>query len=497
MTYDSDLKSGGILMKKLIKYCSCILACVFFLFCFPMIGKAEASEKIVNGVYIDQVNISGMTQKEAEAAVSAYVDELKQKGVAILVDQEVVYATVGDMGMTFDYGNCLEEALGLGQEGNLIKRYKDLKDIEHGNVVYPMTISFDKDKITEFVQIECAAYDIAPINAGLKRSNGAFVYTNHKVGRKVNVNETSNIIYSILLNQWDRMDVIVEAIVEDSLPKYMLEDVEKCNTIIGSFSTNYKTSSENRAGNLANGARLINGSVLYPGETFSAYEKLAPIDSSNGFYVAGAYSSGKVVDSVGGGVCQVSTTLYNAVLAAELEIVQRQEHSMSVSYVPLARDAAIAGTYKDLKFKNNTKVPIYIEAYTKNRDIYFNVWGYEDRPSNRTIEFESVTLLKTDPPADVITKDSSKPNTYYKVTQSAHYGYKTELYKVVYIDGVEKERVLINKSSYQSAPSYVTIGTMKVPDPVDEVEDKTGNKKPKPSEENQNPSTDEIIGEEE
>ena len=108
------------------------------------------------------------------------------------------------------------------------------------------------------------------------------------------------------------------------------------------------------------------------------------LHEKNGYYVAGAYSKGKVIDSIGGGACQVTTTLYNAVLEAELEIVERQAHSMTISYVDLSRDAAIAGTYKDLKFKNNTDVPILIEAYTKGRKITFNIWGYETRDT--TIE---------------------------------------------------------------------------------------------------------------
>ena len=93
--------------------------------------------------------------------------------------------------------------------------------------------------------------------------------------------------------------------------------------------------------------------VLYPGDTFSAYEVVSPFTEENGYYMAGSYLNGKVVDSLGGGICQVSTTLYNAVLLAELEIVERAPHSMIVNYVEPSSDAAIAGTYKDFKFKND------------------------------------------------------------------------------------------------------------------------------------------------
>ncbi|HWT27834.1 MAG TPA: VanW family protein, partial [Mobilitalea sp.] len=210
-------------------------------------------------------------------------------------------------------------------------------------------------------------------------------------------------------------------------------------------------------------ARLINNTVLYPGDVFSSYEHLTPFTIENGYYVAGAYLQGKVIDSIGGGACQVTTTLYNAILNAELEVVERQPHSMTISYVDLSRDAAIAGDYKDFKFKNNTNVPILVEAHTQGRKITFTIWGHETRDTkNRKIKYQTVILSRINPPADVVTKDPTQPTTYYKVTQSAHTGYRAELYKVVYENNVEVSRTLVNKSSYSSAPRYITVGTKEI-----------------------------------
>jgi len=201
---------------------------------------------------------------------------------------------------------------------------------------------------------------------------------------------------------------------------------------------------------------------------FSAYEKLTPFTVSNGYFEAGAYSNGKVIDSIGGGACQVTTTLYNAVLLSELEVVERQPHSMTISYVDLSRDSAIAGTWKDLKFKNDTKSPILIEAYTSGRTITFNIWGDETRDTKtRTIKFETVVLDEKAPGKDVVTKDPTKPTTYSLTTQSAHTGYVAELYKIVYENGVEVSRTRV----YNATPRYVTVGTMEVEEekPEDDV----------------------------
>ncbi len=426
------------------------------------VSAEEKDNTIVKGVFIDEVEVSGMTKKQAEEAVENYVESLKNKGIAIMVGSEVVYTSMRDIGYEVEENDNIETALALGKSGNLIKRYKDMKDIEQGSIVYPLSFIYDETKIKEIVEKDVSAYNIEPVNATVKRKNSEFIYSDHVVGKKVNVDATVQAV-TTAIDKWNHQDLVIDAVVEDDLPIYTRDVVEQCNTVLGTFTTHYADSAEGRAANLANGARLINNAVLYPGDVFSAYEYLTPFTEKNGYYVAGAYLQGKVIDSVGGGACQVTTTLYNAVLQAELEIVERQPHSMTISYVDLSRDAAIAGTYKDLKFKNNTDVPILIQATTQGRSITFNIWGKETRDTkNRKVEFVTVVLSETKPPADVITKDPTKPETYRKVTQSAHTGYKAELYKIVKENGVEVSRTLVNKSNYAAAPKYVTVGTKKV-----------------------------------
>lgn len=455
-------------------YLSAILLLSIFLVLKGKANYASAEEngRITKGVFIDSVDVSGMTEKEAEEAVNNYLGDLRSKGIAIMVGENTVFKTLGDLGYTYEPNNNIRQAMNLGTAGNLIKRYKDLKDIEQGNIVFPLTFKIDEDILKLLLETEVSSYNIEPVNATVSRKRGEFIYTDHVVGSKVDVEATAAVIKSAILDNWNRVDLVVDAVMAEDLPIYTRDVVEKCNTLLGTFTTEYTSSAEGRAANLANGARLINNTVLYPGEIFSGYEYLTPFTVENGYYEAGAYSQGKVIDSIGGGACQVTTTLYNAVLYSELEIVERQPHSMTISYVDLSRDAAIAGTYKDLKFKNNTDVPILIEAHTKDRRITFNIWGHETRDTkNRRLEFVTVVLSETAPPPDVIEKDPTQPTTYQKVTQAAHTGYKAELYKVVYENDKEVSRTLINKSSYAAEPRYITIGTKvvkeKPPKPTD------------------------------
>lgn len=472
-------------MSRNKAYLSVVLFLLFFLTVFntSQASAEEGTGRITKGVFIDEVDVSGMTAEEAKTAVEEFIEKLQGKQIAIMVNKETVFTTLGDLGYEYEPNNYIQQAMNLGTSGNLIKRYKDLKDIEQGSIIYPLSFTIDEAKLTELVQTKVSAFNIKPVNATVTRKNGKFVYTDHILGSKVEVPQTVAKIKDMILNNWNRMDIVVDATMEEDLPLYTRDIVEQTNTLLGTFTTEYTSSAEGRAANLANGARLINNAVLYPGETFSGYEYLTPFTAQNGYYQAGAYAQGKVIDSIGGGACQVTTTLYNAALKAELEIVERQAHSMTISYVDLSRDAAIAGTYKDLKFKNNTDAPILIEATTKDRRITFNIWGHETRDTNnRRVEYVTVVLSETAPPPDVITKDPTKPITYRKVTQSAHTGYKTELYKVVYEDDVEVSRELVNKSSYAAEPRYVTIGTKveeKVEQPKDDKKNEEQTNKPK------------------
>ena len=251
-------------------------------------------------------------------------------------------------------------------------------------------------------------------------------------------------------------------------PRGSEEELSSIQDNLGTFTTSYKTSSSSRSANIARGAELIDGTILYPGDTFSAYEAVSPFTSANGYYMAGSYLNGETVDSMGGGICQVSTTLYNAVIRAELEIVERSGHSMPVSYVDPADDAAIAGTYKDLKFTNNLDTPIYIEAYTSNKTVTFSIYGEETRPANRTLKFTSTTVSTTPAPTQIVA-DAGQPIGYI-VVKNGRTGLVAELYKHVYVDGVEQDVIRENKTTYQMFPRTITVGVAGDPDLSNELQ---------------------------
>ncbi len=460
------------------------LAVTVIVFMFSIIGaytyfsysriKPEEG-RICEGIKVGDVAIGNMTKEEAEQAVGSYRSRLCARSVEIVIDGQTVSTTVGEIGYSYTAGNFAEAAMKVGRSGNAMQNYKEINEAAKGKIVYPLTPSLDESVLSEFVQKKCKKLCTKAKNSNIKRSDGVFVYTESRNGVTFDMEETIQKIKNAVAAAGEEDTVRIEVNVTVEQPKVTKETAARCKDKIGSFSTTFNAGNVDRSKNLANAARLINGAVVYPGETFSVHDTISPLTEENGYYAAASYNNGKVEDSLGGGVCQVSTTLYNAVLKAELEIVTRSPHSMAVSYVRPSMDAAIAGDYKDFKFKNNGNVPLYIEGGTYGGTIYFNIYGEETRSPDRQVRFESEVTETIEPGADKVTYDKTKPTSYMAVTQEAHTGYKAKLWKIVTENGKET-KTLVNTSTYAPSPRYVVRGSKKEEKKPEKPEKDTGNK---------------------
>ena len=419
-----------------------------------------AGETILKGVSIDKLDVSGMTREEALAALESYEKNLGGQSIKLGIGDNVIEAKLSDLGVTFDNEDLVDEAIGVGHAGNIVERYKDQKDLQHSGKTFPLSWQTNEDTVRTYVENNCTKYDKKAQNASLTRENGAFNFVAGTEGLELNVDSAVRTISDYLENSWtsDNTEVLnLETQVTE--PEGSAEELANIKDLLGSFTTSFSTSGSNRCKNVSSGASHINGTVLYPGEEFSAYETVSPFTEANGYAMAGSYLNGEVVDSIGGGICQVSTTLYNAVLRAELNVTERSPHSMTVHYVDLSEDAAIAGTYKDFKFVNSTEYPIYIEGYTtSDKKITFNIYGKETRDKNRTISFESQMVSET-PATTILQEDAGQGIGYKAVSSKGSSGYVAELYKIVKVNGVETDRIKVNKSTYKGTNRVVTYGT--------------------------------------
>lgn len=446
-------------MKKFLRRMGMMVCLATLLMGVGISARAQEDYRVKNGIYISGIDVGGMTAQEAESAIETYVESLKETEITLVAGGgNTVSVTAGDMGLTWENPEVVQEAVGMAQEGNVIVRYKMMKDLQHDNVHLELVFGIDEELVQEILAEQCTVFDSEKVDSALTRVEGEFVVEGGTSGYALDVEASTEAVCKYMLEQWGYQPESIELVVAEEKPLGDAQELAMVQDVLGTFTTSYSSSGSSRSANVANGCSLINGITLYPGEEFSTLEAITPFTKENGYHMAGSYLNGKVVDSLGGGICQVSSTLYNAVLLSELEVTERHNHSMIVNYVSASADAAIAESAgKDFKFVNNTDYPIYIEGVTQNKKITVTIYGKETRSSDREVIYTSQVLEVINPGADVIYVDESQPIGYI-VTESAHIGYKARLWKTVKENGVEVEKTQVNSSSYKATPRYATVG---------------------------------------
>ncbi len=426
---------------------------------------ADSDDLIEENIYIGGVDVGGLDAEEALAKVSDHVDELAQTQFTLDYEGNQVTATAEDFGLTWTDRAKVSEVVGIGKTGNLIDRYKVKKDLEHENIQIDITLGVDRDAVEGVIEDKLSVYDVVPKDYGLKRENGEFIITDGSTGMKVDVDASAATVVDFIENSWDRESSgTIEMTAEITEPESRKEDLLMVKDVLGTFTTDFSSSSAGRATNVKNGASKINGTVLYPGQELSVYDLVNPMTAENGYELAGSYENGTTVQTYGGGICQVSSTLYNAAIRAEMRIEERYCHSMIVSYVQPSMDAAIAGTYKNLRFSNPYEYPVYVEGYTSGGYITFTIYGHEERPSNRVVTFESETISSITPELQV--KTTNDAIGYVATLQGAHEGKTACLWKIVTVDGEEQSRDVFNRSTYNASPKIIAVGLNGSPEAV-------------------------------
>lgn len=243
-----------------------------------------------------------------------------------------------------------------------------------------------------------------------------------------------------------------------NMPPFSSEDMREhlLGDTLATFTTNFSSSSANRCENIRLASESINGIVMMPGDVFSFNEALGERTTARGYKPAGAYVAGKTVTEVGGGICQVSSTLYNTVLLSNLEIVERRSHQMTVSYVRVGRDATVNWGTTDFKFKNNTGHPIKLVSEVEGKNITISILGFNTIPDMRVeILTNTVSVIA---PTEEIVEDPEK-EVGYTNTKKGSNGYVVDAVRVVYSGNEEISRETLTRSRYNPTKTIVTIGT--------------------------------------
>ncbi len=424
-----------------------------------MKGKVEM-DRIYKNIYINDINVGELTKEEAiEKLTNIYKKEFEEKQITVNVDTETLNLKFSEFSPKRDVEEAVEMAYSYARTGFIASRYEKIVSLETNpyKIQTNMNYSCDDSAVYEKLLPIAEKVDIPAVNATITRKSGKFTVTNESKGRKFEVEKTAAKVSELLLAD---KEGVVEGIFTDVMPQFKAADLEKAQSLIGSYSSTFTLDTNGRNDNIYNASSKINEVVVYPGEVFSTNKAFGAMTYENGYRLAPVIIGGKLVDDMGGGVCQVSSTLYNALLLAELKITERQNHSMKVGYMDYGFDATLAGDYIDLKFQNDTDYPVFIESYIADkRRVVVNIYGYEIHSSTRRLEFRNALVETVQPGAEVVTKTPSLPAGQRKVVSPAKVGYRYEVYKIIYENGVQVGKTLVNKSYYKPVRSEILIGT--------------------------------------
>ena len=425
-------------------------------------GRFLAMREVVDqqtfyeGTTIEGVDVSRMTLSNAMDYWRDRV-EARNAGRTVSLDDGTT-VTAGELGYTSDYQSVLTTAWSHGRSGTLEERYRMAASRSQNPAAYAIhRTEYSETLVDQFVQMQALKIDRDPEDASVADFNVEtyeFTFNPSRTGRQLDGDALKRDILSAL----EAGGGSVTLAVAEQEPEITTERIGEMYGLIDYAITNASSSSKSRLNNIKLAMSMINGAKLAPGETFSFNEKVGQRTSARGFKMATAYSGGEVTEQVGGGICQVSTTLFNAAVKADMRIDERHNHSLTVHYVDKGKDATVDWGNQDLKFTNTSADDIYICCYlTDDKRVRFGIFG-RLLPDGEKITLDAVTV-KVNKFETEYQPDPSLPHGKLAVAQNGRDGYKAEAYKVRWdAAGNELSRELLCTSIYKTKNEIILYG---------------------------------------
>ena len=348
-----------------------MLVIIFMLTNNKIIYAINLNGKILNNVYVQDINLSDLTKEEATKKINSYIEqnnefELFYNNESILVNKET-------LGVDYKVDELVDRAYSIGRDKDLITDMKTKISLKKGEKkIIPLTCSYNIKKVDNLIDKIYSKLYISPKDASAKIVDGNIVvYEEHK-GQAVNKENLKDIIvYKI-----ENLDSSQSEIPLDVLnPKYTYDQLMKIDTLLGSYETYFNPKRKNRVNNITVAAKSTSDILVNTNEKFSFNQQLRDNDAYNKLKVASIILNGKHDKGVGGGICQVSTTIYNAALYAGMDIVKITNHSIPSPYVTKGRDATVSNGSMDFVFKNNLKYLIYTKNTVYGNTIKCEIYG--------------------------------------------------------------------------------------------------------------------------
>ncbi len=416
----------------------------------------EWDEKIYNGISVMNVDLGGLTADEARnKLIDAFENRILEKELTIKLENREYLLTYAELNAKFNIDKTVEKALAFGKGGSIFERFR-LKDNNDKN--FEMEFDYNPEVINKIISEMKNNYDQEPVNAEITMDkSGQFYVIPEKVGKKLDDVKLKEIVIASINTDFNEDKSVVEAPVIITSPEIREEVLKSVDTKVAEATTSFKTSGEGRSTNVSVATKSLNKTLLMPGEQFSFNEVVGERTPERGYQTSKVIINNELVDGIGGGICQVSTTLYHAVMKMGLGFVERMNHTLPSSYSELGQDATVAWPYLDYKFINTFDYPVFIEAYTKNKQIFINIYSNSSIKDgeyvmvSKVLEVLEPTVTKIEDPKLYVGEEV--------VVKRPITGYIVEVSREFRKDGKVISKELISKDRYQVVNGETKIGT--------------------------------------
>ena len=330
----------------------------------PENQEGVGSDLLPEGTKVDDLDLSGSSASEAEEKIKAWSKDKLEETRVLLYNETEIPLTLNEMGITLDSQKAIDD---IGRNPGTNQQ---------------SVLKVDSLKAKQTLQEKLKKFSRSAKNAIYKIEKDKFVITPAENGRTVDTEKLINTIQKAPLSEVPSRIGIPMAEVPASVSTEAVKALA-FDAIIGEFTTKFAIQEKNRTANLVAAAKALDRKVVRPGETFSFNNTVGPRELETGYKDAYVIINGEYVQGIGGGVCQVSSTLYNAVLLGNLKVVERVPHAVAVSYVVAGQDATVNYPNIDFKFQNDTASLLYLRTEIKGGMLTLRIWGKKTDKSVR------------------------------------------------------------------------------------------------------------------
>ncbi|MDK2820134.1 MAG: hypothetical protein PWP31_99 [Clostridia bacterium] len=422
-----------------------VLTFLLFLVSLALAGTYYTN-RILPGVTVYNHSLSGLEVNEAREVLSRLSREIEDRQFSLRLGKNMISTTFKDLGLTIDYEKTLDKAYAVGRKGDILER---LHQFFSGTHELNFSWNLQQEKLKKELQKLGRVYK-KPINAQMELdSEGKPHIKPGQDGWQVDTN-------TLISNLKNDINVkIIDVPLNRIKPKITTEEIKarKITKLTGKYTTFFNSANKNRTHNIRLAASALDGIWLKPGEVLSFNERVGPRSLETGYREAIVIENQRFVSGVGGGVCQLASTFYNAALIAGLTIVERQPHGLAISYVPLGRDATVAYGLIDLKIRNDNPYWYWIKTSIENNKLTVSFYSSEEAPYAEVI---SRIIEKVPPPEKIVWKPDWDPERV-EIKSRGQNGYRTEVVRIIHKNN-EEYKEFVSKDFYPPIPSTIFRG---------------------------------------